>query len=1101
MKKTAIASMLAALYFSQPLYAMESYFVYSPQDNPVFQVRFFDVGDGLFMSDDDGEEALASTWNLNHQQKEKVLQALRYWAQVITPAPGQPPAIINVGTVDDVNAFGNSCRSTAGDRSLTQLQAALQGTDTAGLTLGSHGQFALGKMAFDSATYFPSQMPITGEVDLVSVAVHELAHGLGIDSGTSDLYGENSFTPFFVNEPLSTWAAHLRDDNGNPARPGQAILCTGCNNRWDPQAFDVRQDKGYFTGKHVDEVLAGAMPGIPVRMLGNYGEPDDDYMGHIELKNSLMSHQVYRNYTTFMEAELALLQDLGYHIDRRNFFGYSLYGDGQTLVNRHGYFQRNAQGDGYLVGRYNTAALGLGLHVYGSNNRIFQQADLLTKGEGGAGIRVDGQNNTLTIEPGTRVYADGLNGRGIMFSYGKDHNLIQRGDVQATGDYGIALSFDFGSNLLGNLDDFRGSWIHVYQGEMAELLPELTGALANSVDISGRVAGKAAAIYISGNALVSNINLLSGAALEGNIISDYNWQDAYGRQLLTQLTFGRLADAQGRATGQADPAFRMRYQGDITGLNNLDLHLDGGVTSLNGSHQLHSLTIAPGAALAGNSDYTLNSLGRFINNGVLTPGNSLGAITVNGDYQQGDSGQLLLEFDGRGEHDRLAVNGDARLAGSLTFVPQRDWYATGWRLDAQDWFTSSSQSGEFAAVSGLLNSPTLALAVQPGEEGGWRLSMQRAKNAYSQYATDRNAQKVGRALDHIALAARHDIQPLYRALDFSAADGSQIEHALHQLSPAAYGSLFASSLYRERQLTQLVNAPWISNSPQAEGWHGFAKPFGGSYQQQRQDGRAGYQLSSYGMAIGTEKRSEHYRDWIWGLHAAVGHQSTTTKAPENGRGKTNAFDLGIQTRYAADEQAGLYLFGNGRLGIEKGEMRRQIGVSDYRASHNASWTGWSGALSAGGGYRLALNDRFDFGPVAALNYTRVQRPGLTESGSDASRLRLDSNHVDSLRSSLGVGGRWQYPLYRGGMLNSTLQLSWQHEMLPTTTTQTARFARYQQASFSSKNRTAGRDALGVRAGVDYQLSPTMTLGAGVDSELSGKDYHAVSGNLSVAWRF
>ncbi|QHM70985.1 autotransporter outer membrane beta-barrel domain-containing protein [Mixta intestinalis] len=1099
MKKTAIASMLSALYLSQPLYAMENHFVYSPQNNPVFQVRFFDKGDGPFMPDD--PQPLVSTWNLNHQQKEKVLQALSYWAQVITPAPGQPPAIINVGTVDDENAFGYSSEITDGVSTLTQLQAALQGMDTAGLTLGSHGQFALGRLDFDSAEYLPSQLPRTGEADLVSVALHELAHGLGIANQAEDRYGAGSYTPMFAREPLGEWAAHLRDDNGNPARPGQTILCTGCNNRWDPQAFDVRQDKGYFTGKHVDEVLAGAMPGVPVKILSEDGWPDDDYMSHIELKNSLMSHQIYRNYTSFMEAELALLQDLGYHIDRRNFFGYSVYGDGQTLVNRHGYFQRNAQGDGYLIGRYNTASLGLGLHVYGSNNRLFQQADLLTSGEGGAGIRVDGQNNTLTIEPGTRVYADGLNGRGIMFSYGKDHSLIQRGDVQATGDYGIALSFDFGNNLLGNAEDFRGSWIHYYDSEEAELLPELTGALVNNVDISGRVAGKAAAIYISGNALVSHINLLNGAALEGNIISDYDWQDVYGRQRLTQLTFGRLADAQGRAREQVDPAFRLRYQGDITGLNNLDLHLDGGITALNGSHHIYSLTIAPNATLAGSSDYTLNPLGHFINNGVLTPGNSLGAITVNGDYQQGDSGQLRLEFDGQGGHDRVTVNGTARLAGSLVFVPQRDWYASGWQLDAQDWFTSSSQNGEFAGVTGLLNSPTLALAIQSGEDGGWRLSMQRAEKAYSQYATGSNAQSVGRVLDRIAAAARHDIQPLYRALDFSSADGSQIGNALHQLSPAAYGSLFASSLYRERQLTQLVNTPYISNSPEVEGWHGFAKPFGGSYQQQRQDGRAGYQLSSYGMAIGAEKRNEIYRDWIWGVHAAVGHQSTTMKAPENGRGKTNAFDLGMQARYAADEQAGLYLFGNGRLGIEKGEMTRRIGVNDYGASHHASWTGWSGALSAGGGYRFALNDRFDVGPAAALSYARIARPSLTESGNDATRLRLDSNHLDSLRSDLGVEGRWQYPLYRGGMLNTRLQLSWQHEMLSSTATQSARFVRYQQERFSSKDRTAGRDALAIRAGVDYQITPTFTLGAGVDSELSGTDYHAVSGNLSVGWRF
>ncbi|WP_337638920.1 hypothetical protein [Bilophila wadsworthia] len=131
---------------------------------------------------------------------------------------------------------------------------------------------------------------------------------------------------------------------------------------------------------------------------------------------------------------------------------------------------------------------------------------------------------------------------------------------------------------------------------------------------------------------------------------------ANGDDLLTSLSFGRLAAGDGSATDAPDPDFRLRYDGNILGRHSIRMSVGGGALSFNGRAEVLDVKVREGATLSGNAEYTLNALdngyvsvdGTFTNAGTVAPGNSIGTITINGDYHQTATGRLFTEFDASG---------------------------------------------------------------------------------------------------------------------------------------------------------------------------------------------------------------------------------------------------------------------------------------------------------------------------------------------------------------------------------------------------------------------------------------------------------------------
>jgi hypothetical protein len=617
-------------------YALETRFVENKDKERVFQLNFYGQGEG---STDDFSQAQIDAITEAARYWVDMLKANGTMPAVLDAEGNKIPNRDNNGNpiLDDAGnqtyqhqpvvfsiyyndaLVGNANAATNGyvqsnvdNYNLPLPQALMTDGVYAATVRGGHATINVGS-GWDVRSGNQSQ---SGRVanDLTPVLIHEMGHALGI--ADSVWYEEDPVTgemKWIFPDILSRYETRLRDNNGNSAsvKPGSPGKEVGYDDTENHRNADTIFDLGdpltpylqgnpshpTFVGKNTLELWYGKSIDQLTSFEKNNGVPVTGYtygtswnypplpfqwaynpggtLSHIDTTNSLMSWQDYRNYPGFIEIEMAVMQDIGYTIDRRNFFGKSFYvnGDGTPFYNSatFGYWDSALQS--YDMARPNTSSYGIGAHLFAKNLDVIQTGSIWANGPGSAGIRIDGSNNKFTLASGTSIYTDGLNGIGILAAYGKDHSVILREGsyVHATGQGGIGVSFNFGKDLFGTN---RGSYYYTLVPVVTDptvgivyvdyqILEELNGPLAKTFDVSGSVTGShsreivtlepwwgvskalhessrrfaiGAAVHIDSTAQVDQINVMNGAKINGDILSYHRnsiAQDLYPSEYLS----------------------------------------------------------------------------------------------------------------------------------------------------------------------------------------------------------------------------------------------------------------------------------------------------------------------------------------------------------------------------------------------------------------------------------------------------------------------------------------------------------------------------------------------------------------------------------------
>ncbi len=283
---------------------------------------------------------------------------------------------------------------------------------------------------------------------------------------------------------------------------------------------------------------------------------------------------------------------------------------------------------------------------------------------------------TVTLT-GTNSYAGGTDIQGGSLRVA-DVGALSTGPVTTAA--GTALIVDNGTNqTLTNVLTGAGRLEKSGTGDLAVTQNGLTGGLT----ISG---GRLLAVAGLGSIGTGPVSIASGAELVYTGSSNSSFANGLsGAGTFRKVGSGQLLFANPFAIGL--------------------LAVDAGSVRLNSTLTGNAI-VASGARLDG----TGRVIGTLTNNGTVAPGNSIGTMTVEGNYVHNSGSVLEIEFDGTGAIDLLAVTGTATLnGGTLRFVS----IGAAEGLGGTFLTATGGVSGTFATVETVGAQLPLAVIYQP----------------------------------------------------------------------------------------------------------------------------------------------------------------------------------------------------------------------------------------------------------------------------------------------------------------------------------------------------------------------------------------------------
>lgn len=441
---------------------------------------------------------------------------------------------------------------------------------------------------------------------------------------------------------------------------------------------------------------------------------------------------------------------------------------------------------------------------------------------------------------------------------------------------------------------------------------------------------------------------------------------------------------------------RVNASGVLDGSN---LTINGGVLSFNGVQTGGSTFVGQKGTLKG-----VGQLGDTTVAGIIAPGNSIGTLTINGNYVQTATGVYQAEVAPGSRSDQLHVTGTATLGGALVALPEPGIYYLGEQFNFIR--ADGGVSGQFATTDFSAFSPFMQFTLAYGASGA-RIEVTRGNSLVGSANTD-NQRAVAAVADTLAVnqGLPRPLTMLFPQQVGAALDGLSGE--LHAATPLAL--LEGSRYVRDAALSRRAGAiaPGGDASAATGAW---VQAIGGNGTLDGNANAARTEANSNGLLVGVDHQ---FGGWQVGLLAGTGR---TDVKQQDGRRAKSKIDNTHFGAYASHNWGGFGLRGGLAWSEHEVDSTRELAFSGYSDTLSARYDGRTRQAFIEAAYRFGGREA-GLEPYLQVARVEVDMKHIDERGGAAAL----QGRVDDTRTTLATAG----VRFDKGLKAAFQQDSWLH---------------------------------------------------------------------------